>query len=142
MRKSDLNTSNCTARNDVQQHNTHDPVKHLDPVMSHWKTHLKSYEVYEHADRHCASGLWYSEESLRRCWLHFQLSITSRLGNLCIAMSASSSRDSVYTQVWAIRTHMAEIGRQGTYMVSASASSECCRRRSTEENHNLCTGGS
>ena len=42
----DLNTSNCTARNDVQKHNTHHPVKHLDPVVSQRTTRLKSYAIY------------------------------------------------------------------------------------------------
>ena len=86
----DLNTSNCTARNDVKKHNKHDPVKRLALVISHWKTHLKSYAVYQHAERHCAAILWYSRESLRRCLLQLRVSITSTFGKLCIATSASS----------------------------------------------------
>ena len=136
--KIDLSTSNCATRNDVRKYNKHDPVHHLDLDISDWTTHLESHAIYQHADRNCASGVWYSEDSLRRCLLHLRVSSTSTVGKLRIAKWASPSRDSGYTEVSGLRTHKVGIDRQDTCMVSVSAASEWCRTRSTAESHIPC----
>ena len=58
MHKIAWSTSNCASRNDVRKYNKHEPVKHLDLVISDWTTHLKSYAVYQHAETNCASSVW------------------------------------------------------------------------------------
>ena len=70
----DLNTSNCAARNYAGTQKKHDPVNHLRLMMIDWTTRLESYAIYKHADRNCASGVWQSEDSHRRCLLHLRVS--------------------------------------------------------------------
>ena len=134
----DFNTSNSAARIYAGTQKKHDTVNHRRVMMIDWTTRLESHAICKHADRNCEE-VYGSEASLRRCLLHLRVSSTSTVGKLRIAKSASPSRDSGYTEVSELRTHKVGIDRQDTCMVSASAASESCRKRSTAESHNPCS---